>query len=239
MKIDIFYKSYEKDFKWLYLSLESLKKNITGYNEVIIVIPEHDKKHFDWNFVLPERTYIHTINEPKKAHPYGYLFQQYVKMIAHRYSSANYIMYSDSDCIFNTKKNIKEFVDNEGKTTILYTDYSKVGDAICWKEPTEKALSMPIHYEFMRRNCMVYRRDSLLNLEVHLNRNLQKYITNQPSFSEFNVMGAYCCYFERDKYNFINTDNWKFEESFFKQYWSWSDLKAEELTEIKSILNEN
>lgn len=239
MKIDIFYKSYSNDFKWLYLSLDSLKKYVTGYNEIIIIIPERDKHLFDWTFKLPERTFVHTIKEEDKGHAYGYLFQQYVKMIAHHWSSADYIMFSDSDCIFNKHKNIAEHIDNDGKPTILFTDYSKVGDAICWKAPTEKALNREVVYEFMRRNCMVYHKSSLVNLEAHLNRDLKKYITMQHSFSEFNVMGAYCCFNERDKYNFINTDNWKGEDSFFKQYWSYSGLKAEELAEIKNFLNED
>ena len=41
--IDIFYKSYAKDFEWLYYSLRSIKKYLTGYNKIIIVIPEQDR----------------------------------------------------------------------------------------------------------------------------------------------------------------------------------------------------
>lgn len=220
---DIFVKSYHKDFKLLQYSLLSLAKNITGYNNVIILIPEKEKELFDTR-VLPERTLIHYVKE----HGNGYLFQQYCKLSAFKYSDAEFIMFSDSDLIFDKPINLQDYI-ADGKPEILYTDYSKVGDAICWKRSTESLMGSPVQYEFMRRNALIYHRSTLENIS-RWQPNLQYIVMNSKSFSEFNLMGAYACKFENDKYNFVNTDDWQFVPAKCEQLWSWSEKDNEDPT---------
>lgn len=216
--VDIFYKSYSQDYKWLYYSLRSLIKNVKGYNKVIILIPENEKELFDTR-VLPERTEIHYVKE----YGTGYLYQQWCKISAHRFSSADYIMFSDSDCIFDHEINVQEFIADD-KPEILYTDYSKVGDAICWKEVTEAFIKEPMQYEMMRRNCLIYHTDTLKAIEKY-EPNLEYIIMNGVRFSEFNAMSAYAWFHERDKYNFVNTDEWTYTDPKAKQYHSWSEFE--------------
>lgn len=210
---DIFYKSYSKDFKWLYYSLRSLTKYVTGYNKVIILIPEHEKELFDTR-ELPERTEIHYVKE----YGTGYLFQQWCKISAHRFSSADFILFADSDCIFDHPIDVKEFIKDD-KPEILYTDYSKVGDAICWKEVTEAFIKEPMQYEMMRRNCLIYHRYTLEAIAMY-EPNLEYIIMNSPRFSEFNAMSAYAWKFHPEKYSFINTDNWEYTRPKAVQYFS-------------------
>lgn len=234
--IDIFIKSYYKDFKWLRYSIKSIAKFATGFNKVIILIPRTDLNDFNRLVEIPNglNIEIHLLDE------YGnrYLYQQWCKMNAHNYSKAEYIMFIDSDCIFYKPIDISKLVENKSK--ILYTDYSKVGDAICWKAPTENFMNEPQQYEFMRRNGLIYLRSSLETIHS-LVPNLQDIIMNSERFSEFNAIGAWCFKNEKDKYNFVNTDNWEYEDEVVMQGWTWGDddFNLSQQNKFKAILDEN
>lgn len=211
MTIDIFYKSYKKDFWLLHYSLLSITKYVEGYANIIILIPEDEKQDFDTR-VLPERTLIHYVKE----YGNGYLFQQWCKINAASYSHADFILFADSDCIFDHKINLQDFIPFP---EILYTDYKQLPDAIIWQKPTQELIGEPIPWEFMRRNCLIYHRKTLVNLN-NWNKNLEKTIMGSHRFSEFNLMGAYAWKYEQSIYNFINTDDWVYTEPKAVQVWS-------------------
>lgn len=215
--LDIFYKSWHKDFWLLYLSLQSLAKNVTGYNNIVILIPEDEKELFDTR-KLPEtilgRIFIHYVKE--EGH--GYLFQQWCKVSAYNYTHAEFILFADSDCIWDHKIDLAKYVDN-GKPEILFTDYEQIPDAKIWIEPTSNFIKETVKFEFMRRNCLIYHRDTLVAISAYA-PDLKKTILNAEKFSEFNAIGAYAFKFERDKYSFINTDDWQYVPPKSEQVWS-------------------
>lgn len=214
MTVDIFFKSYKKDFWLLHYSLLSITKNVTGYNNIIILIPENEKHDFDTR-VLPARTLIHYVPE----YGNGYLFQQWCKINAASYSDADFILFADSDCIFDHQIDLQTFIPIP---EILYTDYKQLPDAIIWKKPTEQIIGHEIKYEFMRRNCLIYHRSTLVNLN-NWNKELKRIIMSSHRFSEFNLIGAYAWTFERDKYNFVNTEDWQFVPAKAEQVWSYGN----------------
>ncbi len=222
--VDIFYKSYAKDFWLLRLSLETIKKNVTGYNQIIILIPEQEKDLFDTRN-LPERTLVFYVNEYGK----GWLYQQWCKMNAYNYCYAEFILFADSDCIWDHKIDLQEFVAN-GNPEILYTDYRQLPDAIIWKEPTERFIKGPVDYEFMRRNCMVYYRQHLIDIASY-EPNLEKIIMSSERFSEFNAIGAFVYKYKRTCYTWVNTDDWTYVPPKAQQIWSHSS-KAEGASEL-------
>jgi hypothetical protein len=222
--IDIIIKSFKNDFWLLQLALKSISKNVTGYNNLVLLIPEKDKHEFDTRG-MPERTLIHYVNEYGK----GWLFQQVCKLQAYKYCNADYIMFSDSDCFFTYPINLQDFVKDD-KPEILYTDWSKVGDGIVWKEPTELFMKEPVPYEMMRRNNLIYHRSTLVKISEYAPE-LEKTVMESHRFSEFNAMSAYAYKYERDKYNFIDTDNWKYTEPKGIQVWSHAS-KKEGVSEI-------
>lgn len=208
--IDIFIKSYPKDYTLLKYALLSIQKYLSGYRKVILLIPNQG-----FNPEIPEDLNI----EIKFVREYGngYLYQQWCKISASNHSDADYILFADSDCIFDKPTNVLDLVKN--KPQILYTDYSKVGDAICWKEPTDKFMNEPQQYEFMRRLPLVYHTSTLRTIN-ELEPNLESIIMNSDRFSEFNAMGAWAFRHESEKYNFINTDEWSYSEPISVQLWS-------------------
>jgi len=217
MTVDIFYKSYKKDFWLLHYSLLSITKNVTGYNNIILIIPESEKHDFDTR-VLPERTLIHYVNE----YGNGYMFQQWCKVNAACYSDADFILFADSDCIFDHKIDLQTFIP---VPEILYTPYTQLPDAIIWQKPTEKLIGEKIEFEFMRRNCLIYHRSTLVELNKW-NPGLEKIIMASTRFSEFNLIGAYAWKFERNNYNFVCTDGWTYTEPKAIQVWSHASKEA-------------
>lgn len=218
--IDVFYKTYNKDFNWLDYSLRSLKKHVTGYDNIHILVPKTQIAQFREQFKsLPDRTIVHEVNE----YGSGYMYQQVCKMQAHKYSDAAFIMFSDSDLIYDHDINLQTFIETR-KPEILYTSYDKVGDAKCWKEPTEAFIKDPQEYEFMRRNNLIYHRSTLEAIEQY-EPNLEYIVMNSPRFSEFNAIGAFAWKFEKDKYNFVNTDTWEYVRPKAVQYHSYTEFE--------------
>jgi len=215
--IDLFLKSYKKDFWLLYFALATIKKNVTGYDNLILLIPEHEKHEFDTRN-LPERTLIHYVKDDFGD---GWLRQQWFKISAYNYSFSDYIMFTDSDCFFTYPVDIRDAINN-GKPEILYTSWDKVDQAITWKEPTERILGCPAKFEYMRRNQLCYHRDSLIHIG-QWRPDLETLIMRSEKFSEFNLIGAYCNVFENDKYTWTNTDDWQYIPPLAEQVWSHSN----------------
>lgn len=218
--IDIFIKSFKNDFWLLRLSLATLKRNVSGYNNVILLIPEKDKHDFDTRD-LPYRTYIHYVTDEGV----GWLQQQVYKMSAHKYCHADYIMFSDSDCFFDHQINLQDYIVDD-KPEILYTSWQDVGDAIVWKQPTEEFFGEPVEWEMMRRNNQIYHRSTLVALSEYKN-DIEKIVMSSHRFSEFNVISTYAYKFEKDKYKFKNTAEWIYVPPLSIQTWSHSNKNGD------------
>jgi hypothetical protein len=212
--IDIFIKSYYKDFKMLNYCLKSIEKYLTGYNKIVVVIPKKDYQIYQSIVHTDLPIELHVVEE----YGDGYLYQQFIKMTAYKYCDSQFIMYVDSDCIFDKHINIENLVSN-GQSEILYTHYSKVDEAICWKQCTERFMNDVVEFEFMRRLPLIYHRETLETIH-NLEPNLESVVMNSGRFSEFNALGAWAFVHQKDKYSFVNTDNWKPVDPLGVQLWS-------------------
>lgn len=197
----IFIKSYPKDFRFLKYCLMSIQKFVTGYKEIVILLP--NETHIpNWFQDLTElKINIHTIQETGN----GYVFQQLCKLNAWKYTIDEKIMFVDSDYMFDKPVDVSVI-----EPSILYVNYINAGDAIIWKAPTEKAIGMAVEYEFMQRMPLVYYRKTLTGLANYLvkthNQSVDYYVTSQSLFSEFNLIGAYAWNFEKDLYEWLEKD---------------------------------
>lgn len=211
--IDIFIKSYKPDFWLLQLALKTITRNVTGYKNIRLLIPEKDKHEFDTRD-LPPRTYIHYVDDKEP----GYLYQQVCKLQAYKYSEADFTLFTDSDAFWPRPINIQTLIKG-GKPEILFTDYKQLPDAIIWKEPTERLVGSPVEFEYMRRLPLVYHNSTLAAINKW-KPDLEELVMNSERFSEFNLIGAYAAKFEKEKYTWTNTDNWTYVESPANQVWS-------------------
>ena len=74
--IDIFIKSYYKDFKFLNYCLKSIEKNVVGYNKIVLVIPEQDEQELIKLIDKDLKLKIELIKVREYGN--GYLFQQWI-----------------------------------------------------------------------------------------------------------------------------------------------------------------
>ena len=224
MIVDIFIRTYDKDLKWLKYCLESIHKFSYGFRDIIICIP------FWQQNLLQHLTKEKIVTCP--VYKNDYIGQQISKLQAFKYTDAEYIMFLDSDCLM-TKKFCPEEYAIFGKPIILKEAYSKFEgqDVMCWKPITENILGFEVEYEYMRRHPFTYRRDTLEELYRYF-----PCMEEPKELSEFNLIGAYCDKYEKDKYVFIEVGDNSLPEPNLKQYWSHSGLTEQEEQEIQLLL---
>ena len=229
LRTALFIKSYKPDFVWLKYCLRSIKKFCTGYHEVVIVVPNSDLEAAK-EFVTDEK--LIGIDEP----PNGYLYQQVVKLNAHKYTECELIQYHDSDCIFITPTSPTDYMEN-GKPWMYCTPYEKVGDAIMWQGCVEKILGFKDDMERMRRHGMTYLRTSLLSIQ-DAHPNVNETIMQQPGrhFSEFNLMGSFVAKNEPNNYIWKNTDEQAIIPERMKQFHSYSEYTAATIEWLEGVL---
>jgi hypothetical protein len=100
MTCTIVYKTYANDLCWLYYSLLSVDKYVSGCEEILIYYHSECKNEFEAlmnriSIRLPIRTI------PVEYDYHGYVKQMIVKLTCWKDIATPYIMFIDSDCIFN------------------------------------------------------------------------------------------------------------------------------------------
>lgn len=235
MKADIFIRTYEKDLEWLKYCLKSISKYVTGYRQIIICIPDPQRKLLDgWNLTAEKIVTCPVYKE-------DYLGQQISKLKAYEHTDADVLIFIDSDCCFNKPVDFQKELFQDGKPIIYKTLYEHVGEAICWKEITEKTLGEPLQFEYMRRLPFVFLSKTLrsadLFLKIKHGKDSEEYIMGQPGrhFSEFNYMGAYADQYEKESYCIKNTEIDGYGNMYLKQNWSWGGITPEIKEEMEAL----
>lgn len=231
MTTDIFIKTFWKDIEWLKVCLKSITKFVSGFDNVVIVAPLKEQDLYKGlNFTLEKVLYI---NEPTTD---GYTWQQAVKLNAHHYSSADRILYVDSDCVF-IKPVTPEYFLSGDKPYMLFTPYDKLGK-VPWRSGTEFVLGRPVPFEFMRRHPMMYPREVLEEFAEFILKRFGMSVTDfmlencaKHSLSEFNILGAFAYYYMNDRFVWMNTEDGKHPPDCLMQFWSYSGPQGKENAE--------
>ncbi len=224
MITDIVIRSYSPDFQWLTLCLKSIQRWATGFRRVVVIVPN--------GHIPPTGTseivyYVHESGD-------GYMEQQVSKLHADCFTDAEFLLFLDSDTIFNRPVCPEDFIVDYRHVRWLYTPYSSLdgGDGQTWKKPTTKAMMRNVEREFMRRHPLVAPRWALREFRDWMWRNhgvsLERYILSQPDrqFSEWNALGAYLWFYHHDKVKWQNTDD-DMGTVFVRQSFSWGGLTPE------------
>lgn len=255
---DIFIRTYEKDYEWLFWCLKSIAKFCVGFRKIMVVSPHSSppwltaaiyeefagKTGMDFQFKMMQ-------DETED----GYLAQQITKMYADVTLDyqPDYILHVDSDVIFTRPTTPQDFFGIAKLPIWYYTPYSAIETP--WQPITEKFMGRRIENEFMRRFPILVPRWLYPRVREFCNKQhgmiISQYIRNQPlrAFSEFNVLGAYAWEFHRSMFDFVNTitagQRWddaqggmvyEMPEPMAKQYHSWGGITPEIRTEIENTL---
>lgn len=229
MSASIFIKTWRNDLPWLRYCLQSIRKFGTGFDDPIIVLDESCRSLIRPSDFLSEK--IHWVPDS----PNGYITQQVVKLRAHEYTDSEFILFVDSDCIFNTPFSPESYM-RDGNPVLLKTKYGNLGGAEAWKSITESFVGWSVEYEYMRRLPWMYRRDTLIAFRNAFPE-IQSKLTQikDRGFSEFNAIGAFIDRYEQDKYFISDTEEWM-PDSVARQFWSWGQITSEIKREIEEML---
>lgn len=249
MTCSIFIKSCPKDFPFLAYCLKSIHKFASGFEEIVVVIPEGS------NLPLTQERVI-KVAEPDNGvatmHGSGYVFQQCVKMNADKYCKSDFILHIDSDTVFNQQVlafdvfgiGKSPFLEN-GKPLWLITPMMDViaGDknAHAHAKAMLEFSGQEAEFDFMRRMGQVIPRwfygcfrDYVQGLH---GTTFEKWAFAQPfrGVTEFNFAGQFLY---REFRNFIHFHDTRFglPESVVTQVWSWNGLTPEIREQFEKIL---
>jgi hypothetical protein len=247
----IFIKSFPKDFGWLNYCLKSIHRFATGFEEIVVVIPEGSD--------LPlTRERVVKVQEPGPSassfvdHGAGYAFQQVVKMNADKYCKSDFICHIDSDTIFTREVHPEDLM--YPKPVHGHYELLPLWLMTPFKDilPTDKNLVAHVEsmtafsgvspeFEYMRRAGQVIPRwaygcfrDYCISRQ---GKAFQEYAMSQGfrGVSEFNFMGEFL---HREFPSFIHFHDTRFglPASFVSQAWSWGGLDEKKTKELELAL---
>jgi len=223
----IFIKSYPGDFDWLGYCLRSIHKFATGFGEIIVAIPDTSS--------LDHLTAERVVRVQERGN--GYYWQMLVKLDAPRFSSADAILFLDSDCIFTKPFDVSEMFTDDGRLKLLTRTWDEAGTGVTWKDPADKALGWSTQVDTMCRHPMAYFRSTLVALRSHIEElhglTLEEYVLQQPKFIEFVTAGNFALEKDAEKYQVVQSGDYP---NPVRQHWSWGGLTPQIRKEITSIL---
>ena len=226
--ISLFIRSYPKDFEWLGYSVKSMRKNLIGIDDKILVVPATCK-------YIPAdiRSYFDTIKFVQETHE-GYIQQQIDKVRAYKYCKHDYILFSDSDCIYYETFDANHRL-HEDKIILPKIRYELAESAIIWKEITYTATGIIPEYEYMRCFPIVHHREVLSYLDNDNHYNSYLSIVKNRELSEFNALGIIAETLFPGLYKFIDIEHGQHQIPTTKQYWSWGGITTDILNELSKL----
>ena len=253
--IDIFIKTYHKDFSLLKYCLMSIKKYVSHFRRVVI-ISDNDGNKIPNDILSIMNIHVVYENIPSEmkylGNQAGYLAQQVIKLNWFTYTDADSVLIIDSDCMFTCPTSPKNFMDEHGRYKWFYRDWNDAPDAKnAWFATTYNVLGFEPPYEAMCVNGFMLEKKTSINLLNYFNNkynvnNLWQYFNKNQikTFSEFNTYGNFLYNYGDNKiYNKVlihqgiekETGKPIFNSSIF-QGWSWKEVSQEEITKRNTIL---
>jgi hypothetical protein len=259
--ITLVYKTYKNDLKWIYYSLLSVKKFVTGFDEIIIFC--HDVCCGEL-YALIRNINIECRILPVSYDYHGYLKQMVVKASCFKDVTTKYIIIIDSDSIFNVNCNLHDCILPSGKIEWYYWNNIPTDtDVRVWKHAYESMTKtcQDVHYmvngfpfvfttesmkgaydkfieihgvdynTFCKNGCMRYK----INVEEPICGTKGRFLDLAKVFEEFEWLGYYCHNFSAD-YVFISTEYGNAKKR-TQQFWSHGGITDDIKNTIEKILD--
>lgn len=224
-RTSIFIVSFAKDQDWLNYLFKSLARFATGFHEIVIAVPEHDRAAFEGMGLTREKLvyFYETID--------GFFNHMVIKCSADLYCAGDFIVHIDSDCIL-TKPTTPETFFRDGKPLHLMTPYAALNGGSPWGPCTSKVIGRHVEYEFMRVIGNCYPRTMYAALRDHFyqvhRKSILEYLRGKDRwktppedyFSDFNVLGAFGYYYRNGEFHWIDTSKESAPDNHIYQNWS-------------------
>lgn len=163
MKHALFIRTFKRDFPYLEYCLRSIGKFCTGWDELVLLVPDRDLEAL--NAFMHEKNIcldmvrLHVINEwPDKGMLHGMFWVMNAEQAC---PHSDFIFHFDSDCVFEKPVTPESFMVN-GKPLLRYEFF----DSICrrhggiekWREAVNRMLPFAVPWEVMRGHPEIYHR---------------------------------------------------------------------------------
>ena len=232
--VDIFIKTWPRDYEWLYYCMMSIEKFATGFRRIVFVSPNAEFKYIHGKVVVcPDK-------EP------GYLWQQVCKLHADKHSDADYILFMDSDCVFTRPVTPQDFI-RDGKVVWGHKAFREDEQRV-WAPVIGKWMNEPATRSFMTGHPFVFPRWLFASLREYClgmhKQELADYVMAQAdpkhmlTFSEFNCAGAWAYKYARDKFIWEDRDKEPENGTWVHQGFTHGgeERKQQDIDEFKRIL---
>jgi glycosyltransferase involved in cell wall biosynthesis len=224
--VSVFIRTYEGDLEWLSYCLASLHRNLSGWDEIVVCIPEGQADQLR-GLITDEKV----VTCP--AYADDYIGQQVSKLQAYRHVRGEFILFVDSDVIFHPGADISAYF-RDGKPVVLKESYARLSsrhpelDLPKWQGVVNLVFGERPSHEYMRRAPQLFRTASLVSLDRALPE-LAAHALSQPYrlFSEFNVLGYFVEKNEPAGYVFIDLEFEPLPRNPATQNWSWGGFTPE------------
>jgi hypothetical protein len=220
--IDILIRSYYRDLQWLVLAVAAIRCFVSGYRDLIVVLPDTSVGRIDWPAVPILRDAV-----IRRCHDYenDYIGQQITKLYADTYSDAEVILHLDSDHVFVAPCDLQDQLFEAGKLRMEFDSSERRPLADGWRRcpavflgravPLDVTGSPPVAfprhlYSEVRRFC-----------EQTHGLSIQDYTstTRSDRFSEFAVLRGYALVSEPGLYAWVDTSTHGFIPA-CRRFWS-------------------
>ena len=228
MIVDIFLRTYDRDSQWLPFLFRSLVCHARGFRQLIVVTPEDSLvviKPVVERFA-PMLLFAGAVTsfrvETCDHWPDDYAGQQLSKLQAWQYSSADEVLYLDSDLVLI--RGVTPFTRRGPIEVRLWAD---AGEAVRWKNSTEQLLGLETPYETMCRHPFQYSVQLVRRCYEHIGGAARLLTVCPPPrhFSEFNLIGSYAHLVEQYPVMLTTDDDW--QTDVVKQFYSVGGITAE------------
>lgn len=228
-----------RELPWLNVCLRSVQKYWKGITSPIVVVTP-DCKHSLPSIVSELRSYV--ILKDKELH-------NYIRLTADSHMNAKSVLFLEPRELFKAPCSFSSFTNNEGRLIVYTEAYHPNMERPCSDDNSlqnqrwviEDVLGSLPEHEFTYRSPFVFYRHSIRRLREFIETKnkrplLQVMQLHAPEyFSPFNFLGAYCCTYEKDSYQW--EDKTKAGEPVLCPFWGIREPnKGEDYRAIQAIL---
>jgi hypothetical protein len=235
--VDIFIRTYFRDFRWLDLCLLSIMKHVQGFRRIIVAMPASSLERLRGREILAAAK-VTVLACPEYSN--DYLGQQVDKLNADLVTDASLIAHIDSDCIFSRPCSLPTLMTRSGRPIMRVLRQSRRPASDGWRRcivdfhgqplPFDPLVPLPIAYP-----SHLYRDLRARSRDRH-GVGLDGWVLSRriDAVSEFCLMAGEAWFNRRDDFCWVSADDevdWP-----CAVYWSRSPQEAETRAEVSRVL---
>jgi glycosyltransferase involved in cell wall biosynthesis len=231
-KVSIFIRTYKRDVAWLDFCLQSIQRNLKGWDEIVVCVPAGQERHA--RHVEGARV----VTSPVFAE--DYVGQQFAKLQAHLHVRGDYVLFVDSDVVFLPGADVGDFLDGErpivGKWRYASMIAAGEGGAK-WQAAVARLFGETPEWDYMRgHGARLYHVETLRAFARRF-PDLEAYArsVDRRQFSEFNFLGFFAEKHEADRYRFRDVEREALPPQVSRQFWTVDGITEETLAELAGL----